>query len=602
MKRAFYTWFHNLSIRIKMISIYFFCMLVLMLTLSAFVIIVSNKAALEELERESRSSIDYGNTLIEKEKEYMSGIAEYFSVSSDVQNMLRVSNMGQYAAPTEEFLAALQRKMYILSTVVYNQNGEPIMSMSIDNSEEALPQSTVDSPFARVISGEQNYEWSFVDKDEDSYMKRDNTPKLCLWYLIKDNRTTKPIGVVAVTMDTRKLIGTDSQPEPLRDSLIILESSGRSVFCSLDNPVQLSDEAREVLAEWMEEEDGNKFGTTVKKLDGTQYLVSYGRVGATDLYTFYLVPHQIMLWNNIQITTYVLLGILLCVILMLPMFWLCSHWITKPVTKLASSMERFINGDDTIRVSIDGKDEIGRLGQMFNTMVESQQQLVEKNYKAKIREQEAELDMQQAQINPHFLYNMLHSIQWMALKKKEMEIANIAYALAHFFRVSLSRGVSVITVEQEFDLVKYYLYLQNFRFPNLIEYVIENDASIQAAKVPKFIIQPLLENSIVHGMKDNNTPLHIKIVCRPDEERKRLVISIEDDGKGIAPDVLPLLPDQLEHSANAKTGSRFALKNIGTRLKLMYHGDYIFRFYNCTDGGAGVYIETPLIFEEEERS
>ena len=208
-----------------------------------------------------------------------------------------------------------------------------------------------------------------------------------------------------------------------------------------------------------------------------------------------------------------------------------------------------------------------------------------------------ELQLLQAQINPHFLYNMLHSIQWMALQKREMEIANIAYALGRFFRVSLSRGQSVITVAQEFDLVQYYLYLQNFRFPGLISYTIDDDSAVRSAVVPKFIIQPLLENSIVHGMKSSDDPIYIHLVCRSDPDRRRLTILIDDNGKGIDPDILPLLPDQLENSVSAKSGSRFALKNIDIRLNLMFHGDYRFAFQNRPEGGTRVRIETPLLYD-----
>lgn len=253
-------------------------------------------------------------------------------------------------------------------------------------------------------------------------------------------------------------------------------------------------------------------------------------------------------------------------------------------------------GNDSIRTSIIGKDEIGRMGQIFNQMVHNQQELLEKSYKSKIREQAAELDMQQAQINPHFLYNMLHSIQWIALRKKDTEIANIAYAMGHFFRVSLSRGKNVITVSQEFDLVKYYLYLQNFRFPDLISYSIDNDDTVQNAIVPKFIIQPLLENSIIHGMKSSQTPLHIRLSCQRSQDRSRLIIVIEDNGKGIDPAILPQLPVLSESAEISKSGSRFALKNINTRLNLMFNGNFSFSFQNRPEGGARVSIDMPLIF------
>lgn len=597
-----YRWLQNLNIKTKMVLVYFSGMAVLLLILSLFLILVANASARESLIQESWSSIEYGNTLIEKEQEYLIGIAEYFCISSDVQSMLRSSNLGLEVTLSSELMAALQTRLYILSTVLYNRTGDPVMYMSIDSSRSPVSQTTENNHiFSSLISGQRNYAWSFVDRDDTTYMERDNSPKLCLWHVVKDNRTMLPIGVIAVAVDMRKLLGSDTRPERFYNSLIILDHDGRCAFCSPNNAVQLSSSASAQLADFTAGELGNKFGSSIQTLDNVKYRVFYGRVASTSLCTYLIVPYRPLLWSNMAIAVYAILGILLCAILSLPMLVFCSTWITKPVRKLTASMESFMNGNDSIYVSITGGDEIGRLGRIFNAMVRNQHELLEKNYKAKIREQAAELDMQQAQINPHFLYNMLHSIQWMALQKKEMEIANIAYALGRFFRVSLSRGQSVITVAQEFDLVQYYLYLQNFRFPGLISYTIEDDSAIRNALVPKFIIQPLLENSIVHGMKRSDVPLYIRLICRGGSQRQRLTILIEDNGKGIAPDILPLLPDRLENSPSAKSGSRFALKNIDIRLNLMFHGDYQFSFENRPEGGTRVRIETPLVYDDAQR-
>lgn len=597
-KLGIYKWFNDLNISHKMTLVYFFGMTMLLLTLTLFLVTIANRSSQEALKQDSWRAIEYGNTLIEKEQEYLIGIAEYFCISSDVQSMLRNSNLGKEVTSASELTAALRTRSYILSTVLYNGSGMPIMYMSIDYSHSPVPQSYEEgSTFFDLMSGERNYEWSFIARNDTTFMEQDNSPKLCLWHVVKDTRTMLPIGVIAVSVDTRKLLGSNTRPERFYDSLIILDSKGRDVFCSTENPVQLSADARKQLSELVRSKSGNKFGSYIQLLDSKKYHVFFGQVASTDLCTYMLVPYQFLIWDNSQIAVYAILGILVCIAMMIPMLLLCSRWITKPIKKLTSSLESFMYGDDSIRTSITGKDEIGRMGQIFNKMVQNQQELLEKSYKSKIREQAAELDMQQAQINPHFLYNMLHSIQWIALRKKDMEIANIAYAMGHFFRVSLSRGANVITVAQEFDLVKYYLYLQNFRFPDLISYSIDNDEGIQNAIVPKFIIQPLLENSIIHGMKSSDTPLHIHLTCRSNPEKSRLIIIIEDDGKGIDPSILPLLPDLQEDSTAHKSGSRFALKNINTRLNLLYRGDYTFSFQNRSEGGARISIETPLLFD-----
>ena len=590
-------WFNNLSINLKMVTVYSVSMSMLFLIFTLFLMLAANQFSQNTLQLESWRTIDYGNTLIEKEQEYLIGIAEYFCISSDVQNMLRNSNLGLPVEPTNELMSALRTRSYILSTVLYNQDGLPIMYMSIDYSHSPVSQAHAEgTAFFDLMSGNRNYAWEFIDRNDTTFMERDNSPKLCLWHVVEDTRTMLPIGVIAVSLDTRKLLGSNTRPERFYDSLILLDSNGRNVFCSTNNPVQLSMDACRQLSQLVHQESGNKFGSSVQLLDGKKYHVFYGQIVSTDLCSYLLVPYQLLMWDESQIAVYAILGVLICILMMIPVLLLCSTWITKPIKKLTASMESFMYGNDSIRTSIIGKDEIGRMGQIFNQMVHNQQELLEKSYKSKIREQAAELDMQQAQINPHFLYNMLHSIQWIALRKKDTEIANIAYAMGHFFRVSLSRGKNVITVSQEFDLVKYYLYLQNFRFPDLISYSIDNDDTVQNAIVPKFIIQPLLENSIIHGMKSSQTPLHIRLSCQRSQDRSRLIIVIEDNGKGIDPAILPQLPVLSESAEISKSGSRFALKNINTRLNLMFNGNFSFSFQNRPEGGARVSIDMPLIF------
>ena len=589
-----FRWFENLNIIPKMISVYFLGMFVLLIFLSLFLIITANRYAVDALTEESWTDIEYCETLIQKEQEDLIGIAEYFCISSDVQNMLHDSNSGLDVEPGSGYMAALQMRSYILSTVLYNLDGEPVMYMSIDGSAYPVRQTPENAIFTSLISDNRNYGWSFIDKNSSSFMERDHSPKLCLWYSVKDNRTRQPIGVIAVSIDTRKLLSVGFRYQLLYDTMIILSSDGQSVFCSPKNEIQLSEEARAALSSYVTANSGNHHGASIMTLDGTRYRVCYGHVADTPLFIFSINRYQPLVWNRITVFVYAIFAVIVCGILSIPMIALCSTWITKPVRKLSASMEEFMNGDESVRVSITGKDEIGRMGRVFNKMVVQQQELLETNYKVKIREQQARLEMQQEQINPHFLYNMLHSIQWMALKKNDREIANAAYALGNFFRLSLSNGQHIITIGQEFDLVRHYLYLQSIRFPDLINYTIDidNNEKLSQALVPKLIIQPLVENSIIHGMKSSETPLTIRMSCRSNEDFTRLVLTVEDDGLGIPEDVLPQLPDRLEME-----GSRFALKNVSTRLNLLYAGDYSFDFSNRPEGGACVRIETPIKFE-----
>ena len=206
----------------------------------------------------------------------------------------------------------------------------------------------------------------------------------------------------------------------------------------------------------------------------------------------------------------------------------------------------------------------------------------------------------QAQINPHFLYNMLNAIQWQALKSGNKEIADIAYSMAQVFRISLSRGRSIISVKQELDLVSYYLSLQKYRLGKKIDY-----EDVLDRQIPKLILQPLVENSIVHGMaKDSSLNLVISLSVALSEDGKLLHFVIQDNGCGIPPEILRYLPNEVipaaaEQGQRPNKSNRFAVKNIYDRLTLVYGSDFTFRIHS--EHGTSIEIILP-VKEIDERS
>ena len=603
IRTLFRKWFRNISISYKMLLLYLLCVVILFTGFLVFFISFTTGYIYKSVQMEDYTKIQYGNTLIGKEQEYLISLSDYFTITSNTQELLRKSNRGMSYIPSPDFVEAITARKYLQSTIIYNTEGMPVFYVTADNSDSPVSIRN-SSIFSKLMSGEITYSWTFIPHGNNLFMKRDYSPKLCLWKVIKDNRTMIPIGVIAVAVDTRKLLSTGTPSQSLYDSLIILDDEGTVAFHSTLNNISLSEESCRALADYVYTEQlGNRSGNTEMVLDGTRYMVTYCTVSATNLCTFVLSPINSIIWSNNHVAVYAIIGILVSILLSSLVFVVTSHWITKPVRVLARSMEQFSEANNYPQVSITGDDEIGRLGRSFNDMVvkqkhliETQHDLLEKNYASKIREQEAELNLRMEQINPHFLYNVLHSIQWIAIDKGIMDIANISHALAMFIRVSLNRGNNVVTLKDEFNIVHFYLYLQNYQFPDQISCDIDNDPYVMDAKVPKLIVQPLLENSIVHGKKDQNTPLHLSVSCKTDSERKKLVILCTDDGKGFDPDILPYLPNQLDGGSEIRTNSKFALKNIDVRLRLMYHDQYSFRFDNMKAGGAKVRIEVPLQF------
>jgi len=207
--------------------------------------------------------------------------------------------------------------------------------------------------------------------------------------------------------------------------------------------------------------------------------------------------------------------------------------------------------------------------------------LINSNYVLKLKEKEAELAALQSQINPHFLYNVVNSIQWLALKNKDQEVADLIYSLGSIFQFTLGNKQKMSTIRQEVDLLYNYLKLQKQCYGNHFEYEISVENGLGEIFIPRLILQPLVENSIVHGVHGNESrqeKIIIKVNVYLSTDHKNINLEVVDNGPGIKPEILVLLPDKLpaKEPSDISQGNRLAIKNINDRLKHTYNSQYSF--------------------------
>jgi two-component system sensor histidine kinase YesM len=196
----------------------------------------------------------------------------------------------------------------------------------------------------------------------------------------------------------------------------------------------------------------------------------------------------------------------------------------------------------------------------------------------------------QAQINPHFLYNTLDSIVWMA-ETNNSEVVAMTEALARLFRITLSRGEDQITLEQELEHVRNYLIIQSIRYVNKFDYQIEADENLLQFKVLKLILQPLVENSIYHGIKNKRQKGHIGIIAHAIDGR--LLIEVSDDGIGMSPEkAASLLSTMVNNGKDRLSG--IGVRNVHERIQLYYGPEYGLQFESSPGLGTTVRIWLPL--------
>lgn len=273
--------------------------------------------------------------------------------------------------------------------------------------------------------------------------------------------------------------------------------------------------------------------------------------------------------ENKQITKLLLIVGVFCLIFALGTAYLVSYTITKPILKLVTIMRNIKLGKMDLRADFESTDEIGMLGEGFNNLMEKVQKLMEQIYNEQKWKREYEFKLLQSQIKPHFLYNTLETIiSFIKLDLKENAIKTTK-SLAGFYRTSLSKGNDIITIREEVDINSNYLSIQKLRYTEYLDYKLEFDEEILKYSIPKLTLQPLIENSIYHGLKQKEEKGHL--IIKGYKQDEMIKIEVIDDGVGIEKDKIHSL---LNPSNEINKSVDFGVSSVNSRLKILYGEKY----------------------------
>lgn len=559
--------FLNLSILKKSLLAIYMSVAIIFILLISILIHIGDQYSRENSLASQNEILESAILYIQKEQNYLKGIADNIALLPSVQAELQQDNPQRYDSLSEYLSSLLAQNSGVISAALYDLDGNVAGYYSIDASHDPVDQRT-ELPGCRfydIFSNISGSAWSYIPQGSVSFAAVDNSPKMVYWRLVSDAKTTKPVGAIAVSMDSRRLLGSNNPPvTPFSRAIVVLDNIGEQIYNRTG--LALSEDITEKMLALSQQAPSPQVGFDIS---GTSYDLLFSSLGGTDFTVFYIGEHLSSLWKDESFVVFSLLGILFALLLLFPILSVITRMLTAPLAKLDRSMQRFSSGDFSASVDYDYNDEIGRLCQTFNKMVHDNKALIDRTYVLQLKEQEAELNLLQAQINPHFLYNLIQTIQWKALRHGEREIADLANSMGQIFRISLNRGENMIPLYKEEELINYYLDLQKMRLEKRLTYSLDFSDDARKCIIPKLIIQPLVENAVVHGVEQSEQPVHIQVRCWI-EPSNHLIISVSDNGPGISQEVLCLLPDHLPRPEGKSSGSRFALKNIYDRLKLMY--------------------------------
>lgn len=297
---------------------------------------------------------------------------------------------------------------------------------------------------------------------------------------------------------------------------------------------------------------------------------------------------------NLRNITIVILAVILSVITTLSI--LVARGISKPVKELVQSMEKFGAGDFSVYATVKYKDEIGQLRGSFNKMVSDMEHLVHNVCEEKSLKQQAQIKALQMQINPHFLYNTLDTIQWLANMHDEKDIAEVTRSLGYLMRFSLLEQ-ELISFEEELDAVEAYIRIQKYRYGQELKIDIDVEEEVLYERVPCHIILPLLENAIEHGLSNKASDKQVKVTGSM--KKNVMCLQIIDNGIGIQQEKID---DIMNGKLEQKKGNHMSIgiQNVNKRLKLKYGEAYGLRLKSREGEGTCVSIVIPVERTENE--
>lgn len=447
----------------------------------------------------------------------------------------------------------------------------------------------VGHPVKRNVTSHANYK----DEEVVSFVRA-----------VLDPETQAVQGVVLIDFKSR-LIAEVVRDVRLGKSgyLIVMDDKGDALYAPKNSIVDQLERER-ILTD--------NAGDFAEKVDGKPIQYIYQKSSFTGWTTVGVFPMQDRIQGINEINLYIVSFVFLVSLLGIAASYYLSYSISRPIIQLSSFMHKVENGNMSIRYNGKRRDEIGMLGNSFNQMLAQIKRLLRQVNEEQRLKREAELRSLQAHIQPHFLYNTLDTIQWLARKDGAYEATEVVESLSRLFRIGLSRGKEIIPLADEFEHIRSYLMIQKTRYKDKLNYSIEIEPELMNLFVIKLILQPVVENAIYHGIKERRGSGFISI--RATAEEGMVVIRIEDDGNGMTEGKLDLLRTQLDQVGKTdymqptpqEKGEEergllksYGLRNVQERIRLSYGEPYGISIDSQWKSGTIVTIRHPIMHREE---
>lgn len=528
------------------------------------------RSLLQEKEIEDMHSIlEQTGEGLDSQVEVYTSLLNYLTYSPDIEDLIAETNMDNYYAYQK-----------------YTEVADPLLSVP-KSYHDAIQQIQLFSEsikvrheFTLVPISEVDKEWWYDQLEEDvsvQWIVDSQKPEIAAVRRIYNGK--KQIAVLCITLDYDKIFKSFEN--------IVTEESG-GIIVNAQGKILFQKEA------FTEERNGKCEITSPEILDVEKGKYAYvNRENATCGWKFFLYKPQSVVDRSVSgilVSEIPLIAACLAIILFLGTSF--SRIFTKKIEELTENMNQMNQGSRVVTVESDSEDEIGLLVRSFRSMMGEINRLIHEVYENKIALKEFELKALTAQINPHFLYNSLSIINWMAIRGNQREISKVTLSLSMFYRTALSKGQDMVTVDNCIQNIKAYLDIQLVMHDNEFQIVWDIDQEVRGCIVPKLLLQPVVENALEHGldMKEEGEKI-LKLFFQQDGED--VLMAVEDNGPGMEQEEADKL---VTYQA-----SGYGLKNVNDRLKLLYGEKYGVLVFSKVGEGTRVEMRIPMAGVANER-
>ena len=402
------------------------------------------------------------------------------------------------------------------------------------------------------------------------------------------NETGETIGMLVVELDAYTTGSTLLAKQNILPSQVsFLLDSEQQMICR-NNMIE-----DELIRKIMHEYSTGKRAFWLEE-DGRQYYCCAQYNGLVGWVTVSIAAQEDLFAQGDSLRSYIVLVVVSCLIIACILLMVLSQMVTKPLEQLNAGMKQVQERNFKVHLRNDRKDELGELTDRFNYMVDEINTLINRVYRELLAQKNAELEALQAQINPHFLYNTLDSINWMLIDRGEMDVSEIIVALGKLMQYSMDTQVSMVPLLEEYNNARDYLLIQKNRLEDQLEYQLELAEELEDIRVPKLILQPLIENAIKHGL----LPAGRQGLVRVETVRRgaRIRITVQDDGIGMDEEGLNRYRQLLNGADNQRS---IGVRNVARRLQLRF-GDVCRLEVESSPGqGTAVTVILPVDLKEE---